>query len=327
MLCQRLGNIGLPEDTIYLLQAMLLGQRAHLPDSLRGLYQQSGASHILALSGLHLGILFGLFNLCLLRLLQYRWRYGVGFVGLSLMWGYALVVGFPVSLCRASLMMSLMVIAQMRLVGHDTWHTLGFSAFLLLLLSPAMLFDVGFQLSFSAVMGLLLYYRRLVAIGMPRSMWARWLWKAWLISLSAQMGVLPLLLHYFHRISLMGLLFSPLYVSLATLIIYEGVLLLLLPTLIGILRPQLEGMVTIQHSLMTFAVQLPGNEVAGVHFSWGCVVLLYVAGLAILPSLDALQKPRLDVPRYRWAMFFRTWPYLLSALVLIFSAIVYSLSS
>lgn len=308
----------LNDDTTALLEAMLMGQRTHLSDATLELYRQTGAAHILALSGLHLGILFGLFDYCLMHVLHVRWRFLVGTVGLALMWGYALLTGFPVSLCRASLMLSLLVIGQMRQVGNDTWHTLGLAAFLLLMVSPASLFDVGFQLSFSAVAGIFLFYRPSCEVWLPSSRGLRVFWRLWLLSMSAQVGTFPLLLCYFHRFALIGILLSPVYIFMATLIIYLALMLLLLVPLgmASLLSSSLERLVAVQHGLMELVTWIPYDRVEDVWLTWGQVVLLYGAILCLLPPLHVLRKPDVQLPHYRRAMFFRSWPYLLAALLL-----------
>lgn len=317
-----LGQMPLAEDTVRLLRAMLLGLRDELPVSLRDLYRQSGASHLLALSGLHLGVLFGLFNYWLMHALHRRWRYVVGTLGLLFLWGYAFLTAFPVSLCRASLMLSLLVIGQMRLTGNDIWHTLGLSALVLLLIEPAMLFDVGFQLSFMAVVGIYLFYFPLAKAWVSRSRWVRWLWRIWVLSFAAQMGVLPLLLHYFHRVSLSGIVLSPLYILLATAIIYAALFILLLHPLglAFLLCPLVEALVTIQHTLMSLSLCLSWSGVEGVRLPWSHVLLLYAALFCLLPSLHVLANSSRELPQHRLALFFRSWPTLLAFLLLLFSA-------
>lgn len=315
-------------ETAALLDAMLLGRRVSLHPVLVSLYRQAGASHLLALSGLHLTVVSGLLFLCMRYVLTTGWRYVVGILGLGVMWGYALLAGFPLSLCRASLMMSLLLISQMRLVGNNGWHTLGLTAFLLLMMNPYTLFDIGFQLSFSAVSGILLFYPLWWAIWMPRHAVLRWFWQAALVSLSAQLGVFPLLLHYFQMPPLSAFLFSPLYVLMATLLLYASLLFLLCTSVGGgmlyltvfgsgfLLSRLIEWLVALQHGLMEFAVRLPVGGVGELHLSWYSVLLLYASLCCILPSLRALRPVKFSLPHYRAAAFFRTWPYLLASMAL-----------
>lgn len=285
-------HVGLSRDTAGLIQAMLLGNRAELSGEVLQIYRNSGTSHILALSGLHLGILFGLFNYWLMRVLFSRWRYVVGIVGLVFLWGYALLTGFPISLCRASLMMSLLVIGQMRLVGNDGWHTLGLAAFVILLIAPDSLYEVGFQLSFTAVAGILMFYRPLCDIWLPSRWWTRGIWQIFLVSVSAQLGTFPLILYYFHQVSWLGLFISPLFILLATCIVYVGLLLLGVHALGGgfLLGRLLEGLVGIQHGLMGFCSHLSSGRIVDVSLPFYCVVLLYIAILCLRYSLWLFQK-------------------------------------
>lgn len=312
-----LRQSGLSPDTEALLDAMLLGRRGMLSPELRELYRRAGAAHVLALSGLHLGILFYVLNFLLLRLLQYRLRYVAGAAELLFMWGYAFVTGFPVSLCRATIMMSLFIIAQIRQTGNSSAHTLGVAAFLLLMISPDTLYDVGFQLSFSAVAGLVLFYKPLSALWVPRNRGLNRIWKGLMASVSVQLLTFPLSVHYFHRFSFSGILLSPLYLLLAALIIYVALSLLLFRALgAALLIPVLEGLTALQHGAMRLSLLLPLNSADAIHLPWSGVVLFYGAVLCLLPPVCALRRPPVSRPGYRRAMFFRSWPYLLSALFL-----------
>ena len=312
-----LRDSGLSPDTEALLETLLLGRRGTLSPELRELYRSAGAAHVLALSGLHLGILFYAVNALLIRLLQYRLRYPVAAAELLLMWGYALVAGFPVSLCRATIMMSLFIIAQIRLTGNSSVHTLGVAAFLLLMASPGVLYDVGFQLSFSAVAGLVLFYAPLSALWVPRNRGLNWLWKGLMVSVSAQLLTFPLSVHYFHRFSFSGLLLSPLYLLLATLVIYVALSLLLFhPLGNGLLVPLLERLAALLHGIMSHSLLLPLNSIGGIHLPWSGTVLFCGAVLCLLPPLRALRQPPVARPGHRRAMFFRSWPYLLAFLFL-----------
>ena len=195
------ASLPLRNSTSALLQAMLLGHREHLPDALRMLYRDTGAAHVLALSGLHLSIVFGLLECFMIRLLTGAWRYVMGILALMLVWGYALLTGFPVSLCRAAVMVSVFLVAQMRLSGTDGWHSLSLAALLILWIAPSSLCDIGFQLSFSAIVGILLFYRPLRNLFAPTSRPLMWVLSGWGVSCAAQMGTMPILLLWFHRMA------------------------------------------------------------------------------------------------------------------------------
>lgn len=324
LLPNALKHAPMSERTCGLLEAMLLGIRTNMDSSMRDLFRQAGAAHVLALSGLHLGILSGVFIFWLQRVLTSGWRYLVGIVGIIMMWSYALLTGFPVSLCRAALMMSLLVVGQMRLVGNNTWHTLGFTAFLLLMLNPNILFDIGFQMSFAAVTGILLFYEPLTQIWMPSNTALRWLLNISIVSLSAQLGVFPISLYWFHQFTIVSFITSPVIILFTTLILYLAVILFaLLPFGKGALVAVcIEWLVISECWLMQKSLLLPFSRVVDVYLSIGEVVLMYCALLCMLPSLHALRRQTVELPYQRLAMFFRTWPYLAAVIVLIMTIII-----
>lgn len=315
-----LQGLGLNKEATTLLEAMLLGVRDNLPAETRTLYRQAGAAHVLALSGMHLGILFGLFSFALQRVLLSRWRYAVGTMGIVLMWGYALLTGFPVSLCRASLMMTLLVISQMRLVGTNGWHTLGLAAFFMLLLAPSSLFDIGFQLSFAAVTGILLFYAPLRDIWYPQNNIVKGVWQITMVSVAAQLAVLPLSLYWFHQFTVVSFITSPIIILLVTCMLYFAILFLLLHFIgIGLWMGRcLEWFIALLHALMAVSVRFPWSRVEQVYITWGEMILLYVAILCLLPPINALKQQPAEQPSiYRWALFFRSWPYLLATILLL----------
>lgn len=324
LLPNALKHAPMSERTCGLLEAMLLGIRTNMDSSMRDLFRQAGAAHVLALSGLHLGILSGVFIFWLQRVLTSGWRYVVGIVGIIMMWSYALLTGFPVSLCRAALMMSLLVVGQMRLVGNNTWHTLGFAAFLLLMLNPNTLFDIGFQMSFAAVTGILLFYEPLTQIWMPSNTALLWFLNISIVSLSAQLGVFPISLYWFHQFTIVSFITSPVIILFTTLILYLAVILFaLLPFGKGaFVAVCIEWFVISECWLMQKSLLLPFSRVVDVFLSIGEVVLIYCALLCLLPSLHALRRQPVELPYQRLAMFFRTWPYLAAVIVLIMTIII-----
>ena len=311
-------------STSALLQAMLLGHREHLPDALRMLYRDTGAAHVLALSGLHLGIVFGLLNCFMLRLLTNGWRYVMGCLSLMLVWGYALLTGFPISLCRAAVMVSVLLVAQMRLSGTDGWHSLSLAALLLLWLAPSSLWNIGFQLSFSAIAGILLFYKPLRQMFAPASRPLVWLLSALCVSLAAQMGTMPLLLLWFHRMAWLGILFSPLYILLATLLIYLSLLLLPLSAVGGGqgLCWVVERAADLQHGTMSAVASIASTQSTPIHWEWSHVVLTYAAMLSLLPLFDALRFDFVRPLQLRLYALLRRWPFAVTFLFLLTAVVL-----
>lgn len=306
-----IASLGLDGEQTALLQAMLLGWRQQLPDGLRQLYSQVGASHILALSGLHLGVLFCLLNALMRRVLYNAvWRTLVGVAMLAVMWVYVVLTGSSPSLVRASVMMSLVIAAQIRASGYSSWHSLSMAAFVILLFSPRALYSISFQLSFTAVAGIFLFYKPLSRQWRVADLPLRWVWNGVCVSLAAQLGSLPLVAYYFHSISLTSILLSPLYILLATGIMYTGLLAMLFG---GWTVLPVSLLIDLQHALMRHVAAWPFNLVDNLYPDAVQVFFLYLGIGALLPILQAMQPLPVDFPAARVSRTLRQWPFLLAS--------------
>ena len=149
----------LNKESLALLSALTLGDKSYLKPTVKSLYAEVGVSHILALSGMHLGFLVAVFNLLLLRLCVRHWMRVVGIlIVLLFVWCYAFVAGLPPSLVRASTMYSLMLTGSLLGRHGFSLNSLGVSAVVMLLVQPLLIYDVGFCLSFLAMLGILMIY-------------------------------------------------------------------------------------------------------------------------------------------------------------------------
>jgi len=271
-------EMGLGEDFSALLSAMLLGRKGNLPDSTRTLYQQVGASHILALSGLHLSILLALFVYLLMRVLTHPLlKWVLGLTGLFLIWGFAMLTGFSPSLVRASVMTTMLIISVLLGRGHEGWTALGVAALLMMLVSPRSIYDIGFQLSFAAMSGLFLFDPILDELWHPSSHIVRLVWGVVRISIAAQLGTLPFIVYYFHQFPLLGVFFSVPFVFLASWVIY-GALFALILHLLGtdMLVMPLQCLLATQQELMERFADVPGVVVHDLYLSLGEVCIFYL---------------------------------------------------
>lgn len=232
----------LDDGELRLVAAMTLGDKRGLNSEIRQSFSATGTSHVLALSGLHLGILFGIFSVLVRRGLRRRpWQICAGFVGIALLWGFVLLTGSPLSLVRAAIMYTIFVVANMFYRERSSFNNLSLAALLILLFSPASLFDVGFQLSFLSVFSILLlsshvpapkFFCRLNRASKSIRWFvciSQWFYDIFLISLVAQLGTLPLVAYYFHTVSLVGCLANVVIVPLVYAILVVALLFLLLP--------------------------------------------------------------------------------------------------
>jgi competence protein ComEC len=213
--------------------AMLLGVRDDLDPALLRAYAASGAIHVLSISGMHVGI----FYVALLLLVGLYRRY-VGWVSpgvetiltLGLVWTYALVTGLSIPVLRSATMLSILAIGRSFRRQAPGLNTLAISAFVLLCAEPGALFQVGFQLSFAAVAGLIVLQPSLARWYQPRRKPQRWLWQALTAAGAAQLATFPLSVYYFHQFPVYFLVLSPVVLALASLLLYGGMAFVLLGT-------------------------------------------------------------------------------------------------
>src|SRR5574344_639920 len=196
--------------------AMTLGDKSMVSAQTKDVYSISGASHVLALSGLHLGIIYALLTFLLGR--KERWWKQIPI--LLIVWRCVLLVGSSPSVVRSGVMISIFSILQMMNRSHLPLNAWSQALFLMLLFNPWHLFDVGMLMSFMAVLGILVYYVPLQHLLSFQNKILRFLWGTIAISLSAQIGVAPLIAFYFHRFSTLFVMTNFVVIPLTTVILY-----------------------------------------------------------------------------------------------------------
>ena len=195
-----LKSYSISEENLSIVNALLLGQRQEVSKDTYKSFTTSGAVHILAISGLHIGLLLLLLSI-LFKPLTY-FKHGKVVVSISiilLLWTYAFIVGMSASVVRAVTMFSLFSIAMYSNRITNTYNTLVISAFLLLLWNPYYIFDIGFQMSYTAVFAIIWIKPLFDNLWQPKFYVSRKLWDVFSVTLSAQFGILPLSLFYFHQ--------------------------------------------------------------------------------------------------------------------------------
>ncbi len=260
--------------------ALIFGYRAELPPQLVQAYANSGAIHVLAVSGLHTGILYVLLQACFKPLRRIRkLRFLPPIMVLLGLWAYALVAGLPPSVNRAATMCSFMVIASEIKRKTLIYNTLAATAFLLLLLNPAWLYFVGFQLSFFAVLGIVFLQKRIYSWWTVRNKFIDYLWQLTAVALSAQILTMPLGLYYFHQFPTYFWLSNWLVIPLATVLLGGGLLLLALsplPMVAGYLGKLLHWLIYWQNKLIVGIDQLPAAVWSGWSLSFPMLVFLFL---------------------------------------------------
>ena len=262
-------RLGIEGDELAVLSALTLGDKTDLSESVRESYSVAGVSHVLALSGLHVGLLYALafFLLRPLLLGGQSGRVLRSLLLILLLWLFAFFTGLSPSVVRSVAMFSIWALAD--LCGRQSFslNTLALTAWLMLLVRPVWLFDVGFQLSFAAVLSILLFQPFLYRLCPVRHRAGTYLWGLVSVSVAAQLGTAPLVLFYFSRFSTHFLLTNLLVVPLVTLILYAAVVLLLLTPMSGLQAVAvggLEKMLRMLNLLVRWVEQLPYASVDGI---------------------------------------------------------------
>lgn len=288
-LLSRYRTLHADEDDYGVLAAMTLGSKTALSSDLRDVYSVTGASHVLALSGLHLGIIY----LLLTRLLVLRHRWIEPLLVVPALWAFAFLTGLSPSVVRAATMISIFAVFACRGQRRPSLNVLCFTAIVMLLADARSLFDIGFQLSFTAVGSILLFMPLLdrlpIAQRVQRNRIGRWLWSLAAVSLSAQAGVAPLIAYHFGRLSTYFLLTNFIVLPAATLILYGALLTLTVPwPPIGQATLWMVGRL---NDALAFVSRLPMASIEGLHPSGAQVALIYLLLGVLYLMLRRLSEP------------------------------------
>lgn len=180
-------------------QALILGDKSMLDQETRNSFGATGAMHVLAVSGLHIGIITQL----LLYLFQFSskliTRRNAVFITVLLLWVYALLTGFSPSVVRAVFMFSVLILSQETGGNYAPINVLFFTAFILILFNPFVIYDIGFQLSYLAMLGIYSLYKPIAAWYITKNKILNYLWQGSAIGFAAQAMTVPLTLYYFHQ--------------------------------------------------------------------------------------------------------------------------------
>lgn len=222
-------------DELAIINALLLGQRLDISEEVYSNYTNAGVIHILAISGLHIGIILLILSIALKPLEQFKHGKHIKTILLvAILWSFAIIAGLSASVTRAVTMFSIVTIAMNLKRPTSIYNTLAISMFILLLIKPMFLFDVGFQLSYLAVYSIVIIDPLMQNLWKPKNKIVNFYWHTFTVTISAQIGVMPLSLYYFHQLP--GLFFISNLVIVPTLGIVLGLgILVFLLALLNIL--------------------------------------------------------------------------------------------
>jgi competence protein ComEC len=271
-------STALSQQSSAIARALILGERDGIDQELRSYFLATGAMHILAVSGMHIGLLilallkvFGLFS---------RWinrKQALLFV-LIIVWCYAFLTGLSASVLRSVFMFSVLLLSQFLGKQISNLNALFFSAFCLLLYDPLYLFDLGYQLSYTAMLGIYLYYERIKEVLVFRWGWIQQLWDGTALGLAATLTTLPLSLYHFHLYPNYAQIANLCLMSLSSLILILGMffpLLQALPYLDKLSAYILETCIQWMLGIMRFFSEAPGAIAKGFNLPFWWVLCFW----------------------------------------------------
>ena len=195
-----LAKLDFNTDELSIINALLLGDKNEIPTEIKANYAKAGAIHILAISGLHIGVVLLILTKLLSPLNTIKNGKNIkGIILILLLWMFAIFTGFSASVIRATTMFSFIVIGQYFQKSKVTEHALITSMFFILLCKPLLIFDIGFQLSYLAVFGIVWIQPKLQALIPYKNYFIQKTGQLITVSISAQIAILPLSIFYFHQ--------------------------------------------------------------------------------------------------------------------------------
>lgn len=223
-------NLGIEGDEYAVAAAILLGYDDTLPTELRQKYVAAGSMHILCVSGMHVGVIFMVFSYMLAFLnKRRRWQHLLKQILLLLLiWFYASLAGLAPSILRATIMLSFVILGDMINREGVILNSLAASAFLLLCINPANLFDIGFQLSYSAVIGIVVLQKPIYRMFYVKFRFLDKIWELTSVTLAAQIATIPFSIYYFHQFPMYFWLSNLFMTPISSVVIIGGMVLLLI---------------------------------------------------------------------------------------------------
>lgn len=272
--------------------AMTTGERSEISPELRQNYSASGASHLLAVSGLHIGIAFMLINLLLLPMVLLHYGNIMrSILAIALIWLYVWLCGMSPSAVRAAIMFSLLQFSLSSLREYASVNILAGTAFVMLAFDSHLLFDISFQLSFIAVAGIILWAMPLYRVCATRFKLFNSIIGVLLVGIASTLATMPLVSETFSVVSLVGILINPAVILLANIVVLAGVVAIVLPFMAVIA----EYAATIQNIIVEWAANIPYGHFTVAIPEWAMWLIYGVFTVAtlllwLLPKQENMPK-------------------------------------
>ncbi|WP_316737119.1 ComEC/Rec2 family competence protein [Pedobacter aquatilis] len=277
------------DEAFAVASTLILGYRADLSKETLSAYSKTGTIHALSVSGSHVAIIFFVLDFLLLFLNKNRFSKILKFTLIcGLIWIYALITGLSPSVVRSAIMISIFITAKTFAKNKNGYNTLAFAAFCQLIYNPFLIWDVGFQLSYISVFGLIYLQPKIYKWIYIKNKWLNKIWELIALSLAAQLVTFPLCIYYFHQFPVYFLL-GNLFISIPLIIIMILGIAVLLPG-IDKLSPIFEWIIVTTNSVLKWIADLPYSTFSAVWINLSEFILLSLSIGLLIYALAKFNK-------------------------------------
>lgn len=295
----KINNYLKDKDARAVAATLILGYRESLDKDLLNTYSNTGTMHVLSVSGMHVGIVAVFLSYMLWFLNKSKKaRFVKAIIIVMLVWFYALITGLAPSITRAAIMITFVIISRAKAKPVNIFNILGFSAFIILIYNPFALFNVGFQLSYMAVGGLIYLYPKVSSWCRPTNKSLKAIWAVMAVSIAAQIITAPFSLFYFHQFPVYFMLSNVFIVVPATLIMYIGFVFLMIAGFQPLAQPIstiLEQVILFTNGGLKVIAQIPNANITQVWLDKYQVMLCYCLIIALAYSLKHVRFLRVSL--------------------------------
>ncbi len=290
----QINTLDIGRDEKDVAAALLVGYDEQLDDQLQQAFSTTGTLHVLSVSGMHVALVY----VVLMKLLApfettLRRKRFSAILQFAFIWFYAVLTGFSPSVLRSVTMLTVIITGRLLLKRSHILNSLLASAFILLLFDPLLIFDVGFQLSYAAVAGIVLLQPIAESLYTPDSTAKRMIWSLVSVSVVAQVFTFPLGLYYFGTFPSWFLIANLIIIPASTLALYAGVFFLAvcwIPGLSAVAGYIMSWLITTMNAGVTWISDWPGASITTGSWSFTELIALYLVIFTLIAAMQSSQK-------------------------------------
>lgn len=311
-LISKFDDFDFSKDQKAVASALILGNKDYLNPELTHSYASAGAMHVLAVSGLHVGIVYLILSYLFSFLNKREYRHYKLIIMIVLLWTYAVLTGLSPSVLRATVMFTFISWAKNSGRFTNIYNVLAGSAIVLIILNPFIVMEVGFQLSYLAVLGIVYLQPKIYSIVVPNNWLLNKIWELTAVSIAAQIATFPLGLLYFHQFPTLFLFSNLLVIPAATFVLYAGIPFLVLswiPYLSDILAFFLKFIISFLNYGVKITEGLPFSLISGISISVfeSYLIFILIFLIALFLSKPSKQTLRLTYITVFFICSFQTY--------------------